>query len=214
MGFLPETATFEELVADAFAAFRGTGVMISPLDAELVTDWGSRRIPFEVVARGMRKAAEKALWDAKPGEPALRSIRACRRDVEAEIKKYLRLSAGGHEEASEESQPAASPASLDPPKNDPVAKLARGLRRLAKTDARFEPLCARVIERREFDGFEHRFPLQLLRALPFAERLRLLREAKALAQGQVILSAHGRKLSRRFHRAAVLRRALDLQPFW
>ena len=210
MGFLPEHASFEELVADAFAAFRGTGVMLSPLDAELVTDWSARQIPFEVIARGLQRAAEKALWDAKPGEPALRSIRACRREVEAEIKKHRRLSTGaGTPVAQVEEVSTVETASR---------RLSRGLKKLAKEQPVFESLCARVkgelIREDRVEGFEQRFPIQALRALPFAQRLALLREAKALARGQVILSAHGRKLSRRFHRAAVLRRTLDLQPFW
>src|SRR5689334_3401938 len=87
MSLLPESASFEEMVQDCFLAHRGAGLMLSPLDVELVMAWGDDGVPFEVVARGIRKAAEKALWDARPGEPALRSLRACRRDVEAEIKK-------------------------------------------------------------------------------------------------------------------------------
>lgn len=211
MGLLPQLSSFEEQVADAFTAFRGSGVMISPLDAELVSDWSARRIPFEVVVRGLHRAAEKALWDAKPGEPALRSLRACRKDVEAEIRKYLRASAGAH---LPESTATANVETTVDPVADGVKRLAKGLRKLSKTDARLEPLCGRLIEEGRVEGFDQRFPIQLLRALPFQERIRMLREARALMEGQVILSAHGRKLSRRFHRAAVLRRALDLQPFW
>ncbi|MFP2911161.1 hypothetical protein ACLESD_40250, partial [Pyxidicoccus sp. 3LFB2] len=94
MSLLPESASFEELVQDYFLAVRGAGLMLSALDTELLTTWAREGVPFEVVARGINRSAEKALWDARPGEPVLRSLRACRRQVESEIKKYRELSAG------------------------------------------------------------------------------------------------------------------------
>ena len=66
--------------------------MLSALDVELVTSWAERQIPYEVVARGIRRAAEGALFDAKPGEPCLRSLRSCKRSVESEIKKWAETS--------------------------------------------------------------------------------------------------------------------------
>ncbi len=68
--------------------------MLSALDTELLTSWAREGVPFEVVARGITRSAEKALWDARPGEPVLRSLRACQRQVESEIKKYRDRSAG------------------------------------------------------------------------------------------------------------------------
>src|SRR4051812_23614348 len=94
MSYLPEGASFEELVQDYFVAFRGSGLMLSPLDGELASAWARAGVPFEVVARGIRRAAEVALRDVRPGEPGLRTLRACRRAVEAEIKKFLDRSAG------------------------------------------------------------------------------------------------------------------------
>src|SRR4051812_3963668 len=94
MSLLPESASFEELVQDYFLAMRGSGLMLSALDTELLTSWAEQGVPFEVVARGIARSAEKALWDARPGEPVLRSLRACRRQVEAEIKKHRERSAG------------------------------------------------------------------------------------------------------------------------
>ena len=99
MSLLPESASFEELVQDYFLAVRGAGLMLSALDTELVPAWAREGVPFEVVARGISRSAEKALWDARPGEPVLRSLRACRRQVETEIRKYRDLSAGQGEEA-------------------------------------------------------------------------------------------------------------------
>ena len=77
MSLLPEAASFHELVQDCFLAFRGAGLMLSPLDAELIDAWAADGVPVEVVARGIRRAAEAALFDARAGTPALRSLRSC-----------------------------------------------------------------------------------------------------------------------------------------
>ncbi|MET0401169.1 MAG: hypothetical protein ABW123_02150, partial [Cystobacter sp.] len=69
MSLLPESASFEELVHDYFLALRGSGLMLSALDTELLSDWAGQAVPFEVVARGISRSAEKAMWDARPGEP-------------------------------------------------------------------------------------------------------------------------------------------------
>jgi hypothetical protein len=94
MSWLPEDARFEELVADLFSAYRRSGFALSGLDAELLATWADRGIPFEVVARGIRRAAEKGSFHVAPGEPPFRSLRACRRAIEAEIRKHLLKSAG------------------------------------------------------------------------------------------------------------------------
>src|SRR5215217_7160491 len=87
MSLLPEAASFEELVQDYFLAVRGAGLMLSPLDAQLLSSWAEANVPFEVVARGIARSAEKALFDARPGEPVLRSLRACRREVAAALQE-------------------------------------------------------------------------------------------------------------------------------
>src|SRR5689334_9671158 len=100
MSLLPESASFEELVQDYFLAIRGSGLMLSALDVELLTSWAEQGVPFEVVARGIARSAEKAMWDARPGEPVLRSLRACRKQVEAEIKKHRERTAGAGTEST------------------------------------------------------------------------------------------------------------------
>ena len=94
MSLLPPDATFEEQVQDCFVAFRGSGLALSAVDSELLRSWAERRIPFEVVVRGIRRRAERALWDAKPNEPPLRSLKACRAAVEREIRRYLARDVG------------------------------------------------------------------------------------------------------------------------
>src|SRR5712672_42892 len=94
MSLLPHDASFHERVADLFAAFRGRGVALSALDVELVDAWAKTGAPFEVVARGIRKAAEGVLFDGAEDDRGLRSLAACRRKVEAELKKYVASTVG------------------------------------------------------------------------------------------------------------------------
>src|SRR5687767_13063766 len=97
MSLLPDSASFEERVQDCFTAYRGRGVELSALDSDVLDAWAQSGAPFEVVARGLRKAAENAGWDASEGNGGLKSLRACRRQVDAEISKWAALSVGQHE---------------------------------------------------------------------------------------------------------------------
>lgn len=213
MSLLPESASFEERVQDCFLAHRGAGLMLSALDAELLEGWADREVPFEVVARGIRRAAEASLWDARPGEPALRSLRACKRHVEAEIKKYL-----GRAARDEGAQAEAEPAHRVRHR-----KLCGALRKLSREQPALERACGALLsgiaarppsDLAEAAEREEAVYVLLVRGLPFAERLDLLREARQLAQNGVAMSARARKMARRFHRAAVARRRLSLPSFW
>src|SRR5687768_10623616 len=115
MSLLPEGASYEEVVAEVFLAVSGRGLMISALDGAVVSEWAQLGVPLEVVARGIRRAAEKADYDRRPGEPLLRSLRACRRDVDAEWKKHLRASAGAGstERGSKAKKPSGAASALD-----------------------------------------------------------------------------------------------------
>jgi hypothetical protein len=212
MSLLPEGASFEELVQDYFLAVRGAGLMLSALDTELLTSWAREGVPFEVVARGIKRSAEKALWDTRPGEPVLRSLRACQRQVESEIKKYRQRSAGAGEGPKkrraltwEETRYERLRASLEqlagrrPELTPRVGQLLEGV--LARAPA--EPA--------EFDAQETRVFLLLLRALPFPERVQLWREArgaKVEAQG---MSSRSRRVGRRFRLLASVRRSLEMK---
>ena len=204
MSYLPEGASFEELVQDYFVAFRGSGLMLSPLDGELASNWARSGVPFEVVARGIRRAAEQELRDARPGEPALRTLRACRRLVEAEIKKFQDRSVGAQDASSELAK-------------DRERKRRQKLRKHGREHPERAELVARAAARAERHRQELReeaMLLHALRLLPFAERLGLLREAKGLPGAAGELSARARRLARRFHLSAVTRRALGLPSFW
>ncbi len=204
MSVLPIDASFEEQVQDCFLAYRGAGLMLSPLDAELLRAWAVKQVPLEVVARGIRRAAEAAVFDAVPGERVLRSLRACRKQVESEIRKYLGQAgppALGRPPESQEKPPHL--------KRD--EKLKTALRKIARDHPRLEAGVLALKEgllRRppgdlaEASAREERVEMVLLRALPFSERIEILREAGQLAQNSTSASWRARRVSRRFHRAA------------
>ncbi len=214
VSLLPVSASYAELVSECFLAHRGTGLMLSPLDVELIGQWQSRGIPFEIVARGIRRAAESALFHAVPGEAPLRSLRACRKQVEAEYRRYAGRAAGKTEPAAEEAEPAHATRHQ---------KLRAALKKMAKAHpglAAFVerqlqgPLQALPADLAELGRLEERLEVLLVRALPFEERLRLLREARQMAQNAAPMSKRARQMSRRFLRSAALQRRLALTSLW
>jgi hypothetical protein len=213
MSLLPESASFEELVQDYFLAMRGSGLMLSALDAELLTSWAELGVPFEVVARGIARSAEKALWDSRPGEPVLRSLRACRKQVETEIKKYRESAVGAGSESGRRPARARSWEELR------HAQLQASLERLAEREPALAPRIHRLMEAAlrevptEFSRMESQealVGLVLLRALPFSERRELWRTARGEDTDQQYMSLRARRLSRRFRLLAGVRRRLGL----
>ncbi|KFA94349.1 hypothetical protein [Archangium violaceum] len=213
MSLLPESASFEELVQDYFLAIRGSGLMLSALDVELLTSWAEQGVPFEVVARGITRSAEKAMWDARPGEPVLRSLRACRKQVEAEIKKHRERTAGA---GTESTRRAARTRSWEELRH---AQLQASLERLAEREPALAPRVHRLLEvvlrevPTEFakmETLETLVGMMLLRALPFSERRELWRTARGEDTDQQYMSLRARRLSRRFRLLAVVRRRLGL----
>ena len=207
MSLLPDSATFHERVQDCFVAYRGHGVSLSAVDLDILDGWADAQVPFEVVARGLRKAAEAALWDAAEGEGRLRSLRACRRQVDAEISKYAARSAGKTEEAPGE---AAEPFHVTRHK-----KLVAALKKATKPDV--PAWVARLPVPDDFSGGDRQELLAfnlLLRALPFPKRTSLLREARLLVEKVQAMSAATRRESLRFHRAALVRQAWAMPALW
>ncbi len=213
MSLLPESASFEELVQDYFLAMRGSGLMLSALDAELLTSWAEQGVPFEVVARGIARSAEKALWDARPGEPVLRSLRACRRQVEAELKKHRERTAGAGSEGTRRTARTRSWEELR------HGQLQASLERLAEREPALAPRVHRLLEAvlhevptdfARMEALETLVGLMLLRALPFPERLELWRTARGEDTDQQYMSFRARRLARRFRLLAVVRRRLGL----
>jgi len=83
-----EALSYETVIAEYFLGLRGAGLMLSPLDVELVRRWERRGIPVAVVCRGLRQGLESALRDRPPGNPAPRTLRAYRLAVEDEWGAY------------------------------------------------------------------------------------------------------------------------------
>ena len=206
--------------------------MLGALDGELLASWASTEAPFEVVARGIRRAAERAGWDARPGEPVLRSLRACRREVEAELKRHGQLRVGRGQRPQADLPPASHPVAQESEAApaDPLRRRARS-QELKRARVLFEPLthshpklfraasCAlEWAEALEPDALlaiwdrEDRLVARLLRALPFEDRRGLLRTARDLVKAASPFSAGARRLSLRFHRSTLLRRHLGLPP--
>lgn len=212
MSLLPDSASFEERVQDCFTAYRGRGVELSALDVDLLDVWAQTGAPFEVVARGLRKAAENADWDAPQSGGGLKSLRSCRRQVDAEISKWVAQS------------PGQRTAQLDEPDLLHLArhkKLKAALRKIART-IQAVALTAAVLEQTLLppDDFtaavrqEELVFARLTRSLKWNERRALLHQARRLVQNAQPVSAHAVRESRRFHRAAALKRLLDLPSFW
>jgi hypothetical protein len=89
MSDLPASALdYHGVVAEYFLGLRGTGLMISPLDEELVAEWERRGLPVAVVCRGLRRGLEDAAERRGPSASRPRSIRALRLAVEDEWRAY------------------------------------------------------------------------------------------------------------------------------
>jgi hypothetical protein len=213
MSLLPDSATFHEQVQECFVAYRGRGVSLSSDDLELVDRWAETGVPLEVIARGIRKAAEASLYDAPEGDGALRSLKACRRAVDGEIARYLKASAGAHEaEKTEEAEPFLVTRHK---------KLRAALKKVGKAHEAAWPAIKRLLDAIEepidFDAANRQEELALAvltRAIPYEERLALLREATRLVENAQTASRRARRESLRFHRAALVRHRLGVPAFW
>lgn len=206
MSLLPDSATFHERVQDLFVAYRGHGVSLSAVDLDLVDAWASADVPFEVIARGMRKAAEAALWDAAEGEGHLRSLKACKRQVDAEIAKFVNKTAGRTSKAE---------ASDEPFHVLRHRKLVAALEKATKPHV--PPWVRRLPVPDDFAASDRQETLALLllaRALPAERRTPLLREARRLVEKAGAMSAATKRESLRFHRAALVRQAWAMPAFW
>lgn len=216
MGLLPRGATFAEEVTDFFLAFRGSGVALSPLDVDLVLGWQERGVPYEVVCRGIRRAAEKRARDLAPGEPALRSLRGCARAVDEEFKRYQGLAAGRSVAAT----PGRAPDRLA------LARtvLARAAREGAPAVQRAAAQVLAAMPRPSTDAdparrallvarLDDAFALAYLRALCHADRLALLRSAREPLRGVLSgMSLRARRAALRAHRVLQARSHGALPP--
>jgi hypothetical protein len=213
MSLLPPDASFHERVQELFAAFRGRGVSLSAIDVELLEAWAKTGAPFEVVARGIRKAAEGQLFDATEDDRGLRSLVACRYEVEREIQKFASASAG-------RTADAGAAANDEPLHLKRHKKLLSSLKKSSKQHSMLEAAVARLFTLtppQDIDGAQWREDLAhalIIRALPWKQRFALLQQARDFVQKAPAMSKAARRESRRLHRAALVRRELSLPAFW
>jgi hypothetical protein len=208
MSVLPHSATFHERVQDCFVMYRRSGVSLSPADLELLDAWAARNVPFEVVARGIRKAADAALWDAAEGQGHLRSLKAAKKHVDAEVAKFERHAAG-------RTTVEELPDSGEPFHVVRHRKLVSSLRKLTgETPPRW---LQHLTIPNSFEAADRQETVVLFlffRRLPWPHRSALLRQARTLMENTPAASSSGRRESLRFHRAALVRQACALPTFW
>jgi len=86
----PGDLSYQAVVAEYFLGLRGGGLMLSPLDQELVAEWERRGLPVAVVCRGLSRGLEDFLRRRAPGAgpTAPRSLRALRFGVDDEWSEY------------------------------------------------------------------------------------------------------------------------------
>jgi hypothetical protein len=90
----PDALSYQAVVAEYFLGLRGAGLMISPLDQELVAEWERRGLPVAIVCRGLRAGLETLVEQRAPGATLPRSLRALRFAVEDEWNAYQRQRVG------------------------------------------------------------------------------------------------------------------------
>jgi hypothetical protein len=89
VSLIPSDAlSYPALVAEFFLQLRGSGLLLSPLDQELVGEWERRGIPASVVCRGLRRGWDDLARARAPAAAAPRSLRALRGFVEEEWRGY------------------------------------------------------------------------------------------------------------------------------
>ncbi len=92
-----ESLSYQAAAAEFWLALRSSGLLLSPLDAELVAEWERRGLPLAVVCRGLRRGLEDWKRDRPQGSALPRSLRACRFAVEEEWRAYRQGRVGASE---------------------------------------------------------------------------------------------------------------------
>jgi hypothetical protein len=133
-----ESLSYRAVIAEYFLGLRGSGLLLSPLDEDLVADWERRGLPVAVVCRGLRRGLEQQLEERGDRVRLPRSLRAYRFAVEEEWRAYRQGRVGqasppGDEDlAARERLEAArqhleDAARTDPPRRETYIAAARAL---------------------------------------------------------------------------------------
>ena len=129
----PASSPTPSLVSEFFLQLRGTGLLLSPLDQELVAEWERRGVPASVVCRGMRRGWDDLAQGRAPGAAPPRSLRALRGFVEEEWRAYRdgRVGDGGAPEPEADAARGRLSAARRTPRRGGRGSLAPPRRRLA-----------------------------------------------------------------------------------
>jgi hypothetical protein len=200
---------YPAVIAEYYLGLRRAGLLLSPLDQEVVEEWERRGLPISVVCRGLRRGVERLAEDQPPRPP--RSLRALRFAVEDEWRAYRAGRVGEAPAPPGEAEAARARLERARALVAEAGRAARGPRRdgyrsawraLATEGAHAGTPLERAAA--AIAAADARILAAWLRALPRAERAALGARVRLLA------GARGRGASPAAHRAALRSHLLDL----
>lgn len=212
MSDLPSGALdYHAVVTEYFLGLRGAGLLVSPLDEELVREWERRGVPVAVVCRGLRAGLEDAAARRAPGASPPRSIRALRLAVEDAWRAYQSGRVGDAppppaEAAAADARLRAAREALAQAGQAAEEPVREGYREAWRALAAAGAQPGSPLERVEaaLVAADARLLSAWLRSLPAPERAALGRRLRLLAGPRT------RATSRPAHRAALRAHLLDL----
>jgi hypothetical protein len=215
MSQLPQSASFHERVQALFCFLRGHGAALSPLDTELLELWASTQVPFEVVARGMRRCFESRLTGLQKDQTlSLPSLRTCRRHVQSEIARYLRI----HTQAPSSTKTETPAESTEAYAQTRHQHLKKQLKSFAKKHPWAQKTIGNLLGRLGKPADIHQAMYQetlaifiLARALPMEEKKKLLEETCQLAKTREALSLEAAKEQWRFFLTFVFKQRFGIR---
>lgn len=192
MSLLPADANYLEHVQAFFLAFRGDGLALSPLDAQLLMEWYQRGIPYLVLCQAIRKSAETVMYHQKAGA-RLRTLRSCRSAVEREYRRWQGISAAPSSAVNADlpSQQTAGESFALKRLKKAKAALSKALANSTLAPYRQALECAQQVLKNEsrlpsevfqmIVRAENTLAIMYVRSLPYGQRCALLREARQQA---------------------------------
>ncbi|MEI7705225.1 MAG: hypothetical protein WCK73_11580 [Deltaproteobacteria bacterium] len=176
--------SYTALVSEFFLQLRGAGILLSPLDLELVAEWERRGVPAQVVCRGMRRGWDVLVEERAPGAAPPRSLRALRGFVEEEWRAYREGRVGdggarGPEADAARARLADARARLGEAEGAADGERALGYREAAALLPE-EPVALDELER-AFSRADDRILHRWIRSLPRPERAALGPRCRLLA---------------------------------
>ncbi|MCL2012237.1 MAG: hypothetical protein FWG75_05545 [Cystobacterineae bacterium] len=217
MSQLPQSASFHERVQALLCFLRGHGAALSPLDVALLEFWASTQVPFEVVARGMRRCFESRLTGLKRDESlSLPSLRTCRRHVQSEIERYMRV----HSHAVPSTDPESADEAAEAYAHTRHQRLKQQLKGFAKKHPWAQKTVPKLLERfkkpMDIDQAMRQEILAifvLAHALPLEEKKKLLEETRGLATTREALSMEAAKEQWRFFLAFLFKQRFEIRSW-